>query len=291
MARVLILDFDGTLTDAEAEGLPYRDGYLEDVALLADVSIQQVNEWATEMDIQLQARPGDFGWRFNDKIVAPACVDPYLRMMPIARMVFDNVGAFPNPKERDRILDRILYKYNYQKTNTVFRPGAAEFFRRLRELESGENPLYTIVVTNSHTVPVQNKIRLLGDRNNIDFDWLIQRVVGSARKYVIDDSVTTLPESLRIPNLDRPIYIRRSQYHIILSKILADYDSNWTDTTVLGDIFELDLSLPLALGSSVGLMVNPFSPQYEVDYLSGHHRGAVHTNLASALEWIENLHS
>ena len=291
MARVLILDFDGTLTDAEAEGLPYREGYLEDVALLADVPIEQVNTWARQMDIELQNRPGDFGWRFNNKIVAPACVDPYLRMMPIARMVFDRVNAFPNPNERDRILDRILYKYNYQKTNTVFRPGAEQFFTRLRELESSEKPLYTIVVTNSHTVPVQNKIRLLGEQHGIDFDWLVQRVVGSARKYVIDDSVTNLPESLRIPNLDRPIYVRRSQYHIILSKILQDYDSNWSDTTVLGDIFELDLSLPLTMGSTVGLMVNPFSPEYEVDYLNGHQRGAVHTDLASALTWIEGLQS
>ena len=70
-------------------------------------------------------------------------------------MVFDRVNAFANPDERDRILDRILYKYNYQKTNTVFRPGAAAFFSRLRELESGDTPLYTIVVTNSHTIPVK----------------------------------------------------------------------------------------------------------------------------------------
>lgn len=291
MARVLILDFDGTLTDAEAEGLPYREGYLEDVASLADVPVEQVNEWATRMDVELQHRPGDFGWRFNGKIVAPACVDPYLRMMPIARMVFDNVGAFPNPDERDRILDRILYKYNYQKTNTVFRPGAASFFSRLREMESGNNPLYTVVVTNSHTVPVQNKIRLLGEQNNIDFSWLVERVVGSAKKYVIDDSVSTLPESIHIPNLDRPIYIRRSQYHIILSKILQEYDSSWSETTVLGDIFELDLSLPLSLGATVGLMVNPFSPEYETTYLQAHPRGSVHSNLATALEWIESLHS
>ena len=50
MARVLILDFDGTLTDAEAEGLPYRQGYLEDVALLTDVDLEAL-EWAAQMDM------------------------------------------------------------------------------------------------------------------------------------------------------------------------------------------------------------------------------------------------
>ena len=92
----------------------------------------------------------DFGWRFDGKIVAPACVDPYFRIMPIARMIFDKVNAFPNPNERDRILDRILYKYNYQKTNTVFRPGAAEFFSRLRELEQVANPLTQSLSPISH---------------------------------------------------------------------------------------------------------------------------------------------
>ena len=31
---VLVLDFDGTMTDAEAEGRPFRDGYLEDLCTL-----------------------------------------------------------------------------------------------------------------------------------------------------------------------------------------------------------------------------------------------------------------
>ena len=64
-----IIDFDG-ITDAEVRGNPIEKD-TEDVAMLVDVSIEQVNTWAEQMDIELQ-RPGDFGWRFNDKIVAPA---------------------------------------------------------------------------------------------------------------------------------------------------------------------------------------------------------------------------
>ena len=33
VAALLILDFDGTMTDAEAEGTPYREGYLGDLAI------------------------------------------------------------------------------------------------------------------------------------------------------------------------------------------------------------------------------------------------------------------
>ena len=33
---VLVLDFDGTMTDAEAEGRPFTDGYLEDLCALVE---------------------------------------------------------------------------------------------------------------------------------------------------------------------------------------------------------------------------------------------------------------
>ncbi len=288
MSRLLILDFDGTLTDAEEEGRPYQNGYLEDVALLANISIEQAKEWASEFEEDILKSPGLYGWKFNGEIVAPACVDPYLRVMPIARGILDRVEAFTDPDERDRLLDRILYKYNYTKTNTVFRPGAAEFFSILREQEFVENPLYTVIVTNSHTVPVQNKIRELGIVNSIDFDWLIERVQGSARKYVIDLSEDSLPSSLSIPGLNRPIHLRRTHYHSILSQIHQQFSCTWKNTTVLGDIFELDLCLPMSMGSRVSKIKNPFSPEYEIQYLQKEPRGSVHETLSEALNWVLN---
>jgi FMN phosphatase YigB (HAD superfamily) len=289
MPRLLILDFDGTLTDAEEEGLPYKEGYLEDVALLANVEMSVATQWALEIESTIQQNPGSYGWRFKGQIVAPAIVDPYLRMMPIARGILDRANAFTNDEERERILDRILYKYNYTKTHTVFRPGACQFFQTLREQEFCDNPIYTVVVTNSHTIPVQEKIALLGEQNGVDFSWLVERVVGSAKKYILDNSATHLPESMHIPNLERPVYLQRSHYAEILASIQDTYNCNWTETTVLGDIFELDLSLPLHLGATVGLMQNPFSPAYEVEYLKHHERGAVHTDLNAALNWILQL--
>ena len=289
MNKLLILDFDGTLTNAEEEGKNYRTGYLEDVALLADIDQATVFAWAAEFEHQILTNADQYGWNFNGKIVAPACVDPYLRIMPISRMIFDRVGAYTNTEERDRILDRILYKYNYQKTTTSFRTGAAEFFQRARTLEEnmaeGEK-LFTCVVTNSHTTPVQQKIAILAEQHSSNFDWLIERVHGSARKYVIDEEYTALPESLSVPNLSRPIYLRRKLYFDRIVDIQQRFAVDWEHTTVFGDIFELDLAVPLACGARVALMTNEFTPQYEQDYLHSHERGAVHNNLNEALDWI-----
>jgi hydroxymethylpyrimidine pyrophosphatase-like HAD family hydrolase len=291
MNKLLILDFDGTLTNAEEEGKNYRRGYLEDIALLADIDTETVFAWAEELEQKILSNADQYGWNFNGKIVAPACVDPYLRIMPISRMIFDRVGVYTDLNERDRLLDRILYKYNYQKTTTAFRTGAADFFRHTRTLEKEPKEgqkLFTCVVTNSHTTPVQKKISLLGEQSGNDFDWLVKRVHGSARKYVIDESCTELSESLSIPNLSRPIYLRRKLYFDRIQSLQKEYGVSWKQTTVFGDIFELDLAVPLACGARVALMTNKFTPQYEKDFLHAHERGAVHSSLQEALNWIMN---
>ena len=135
---------------------------------------------------------------------------------------------------------------------------------------------------------MQNKISLLGEQSGNDFSWLVERVHGSARKYVVDEDFSDLPESLSIPNLSRPVYLRRKLYFDRIRSLQEKYGVSWENTTVFGDIFELDLSVPLACGSRVALMTNEFTPQYEKNYLEAHERGAVHDSLHAALDWISS---
>lgn len=268
--KLLVLDFDGTMTDAEAEGAPYRQGYLEDIATLAGISADEALALADRFDEEVRRDISRFGWNFGGRIVAPASVDPYLRIMPVARMILDEAGAFQDPDERARLLDGILYKYNYTKTHIVFRPGA----RRVLEALAGTA---TFVVTNSHTVPVQQKIRHLG--SNTDgtntLTWLVDRVYGRAQKYVIDDDFTDVPESMALDGLDRPVFLRRRLYHDVLLALLTAEGLGWEDLVVCGDIFELDLALPLAMGATVALMANDYTPVHELNLLNEHPNGAV----------------
>ena len=75
--NIIILDFDGTITDAETEGRPYKEGYLEDIALIIDKDIQEIQQQAIEIEKEIYEDAQNFGWIYNDKIVAPATVDPY----------------------------------------------------------------------------------------------------------------------------------------------------------------------------------------------------------------------
>ena len=282
MPKLLIFDFDGTMTNAEAEGQPYRSGYLEDLALICNLDVDTINKWAAEFDQYVSENQGKFGWKFNGHIVAPAGVDPYLRIMPTARMILDRANVLTDSDLRDRILDRILYKYNYGKTNTVFHNEAATLIHKLYE-----NPDYvTFVVTNSHTKPVQNKLRLLQSQYpEMHIDWLIPRVHGSARKYIIDP-IANVQESFSVDGLDRPILLHRSHYFSVLHGLAEQNNLQWEDMIVVGDIFELDLSLPLAMGANVGLVLSEFTPDYERQFLDGHQRGHTFQNLLEASHYL-----
>lgn len=273
MSKLLILDFDGTITDAEQEGVPFCAGYLEDIATLTGLDQDKVEEMAATFRAEVAADPASYGWLFNGQIVAPASVDPYLRMMPIGRKIMDACKSFMNEQDRTRLLDGILYKYNYLKTITVFKDQAYTALRRVLHAVGDDFQVY--VVTNSHTEPVRNKLIQLGQENNDQAfaEAWSQRVFGRAKKYVLQEDATHLPESMALPGLPRPVLLRREFYNQTIETLCQKHGATWSDVTVVGDIFELDLSLPLHRGARVGLMVNDFTPDYEKNFLQGHERG------------------
>ncbi len=273
MTRVLVLDFDGTMTDAELEGAPFIQGYLDDLAVLAgasrdDAARARLLAIAHTLDAAMLAAPAEHGYPWNGRLVAPASVDPYLRMVPVANAILDEWKAFTDPIDRAR-LHQILFRYNYDKTRAhpCFRAGAGDFLARLAGTE-------TFVVTNSDTEAVRDKIATLSAGSG-RLDWLLPRVHGYAQKFEIDDTWPGGPDDLHVPGLARPVLTRRRRYHDRLRAILDDAGATWTDLTVLGDIFELDLAMPLALGARVGLAANPRTPPYERDFVAASPRGRV----------------
>ena len=273
---VLCLDFDGTMTDAEAEGRPFRDGYIEDLCLLVGrkPNDPEVLAIAETTEAEIAAAPHQHPFLWMGRPVAPATVDPYLRMVPIAHRILDRFGAIPDANDRGRLLGSVLYKYNYAKTlgHPVFRTGAGEVLRAL-----GGSP--TWIVTNSDTHAVAGKIAAL-DRDTPGVAWLTSRVRGFARKFDVDDAWTAAPGELALPGLARAVLLRRRNYFDILSTVLEEAGKTFEDLVVVGDIFELDLAMPLALGARVGLVTGPRTPDYERAFVTAHPRAALIENLA-----------
>lgn len=269
--KALVLDFDGTMTDAEAEGGPFRTGYLEDLCALVgrQAGDAEVESIAKQVDDELAAAPQAHPFLWMGNAVAPATVDPYLRMVPIANRVFDVFGVMPKAEDRGRLCGTVLYKYNYAKTlgRPVFRPGAGECLQGMLE-----RPVF--VVTNSDTHAVASKIASL-EQAHPGVAKLTARVHGFARKFYLMPDWDGAPAELRVPGLERPVLLRRQHYHDMLAAVLKEAGGSFEELTVVGDIFELDLALPLALGARVGLVRGPRTPQYELDFVAQHPRGRV----------------
>jgi hypothetical protein len=268
---VLVLDFDGTMTDAEAEGRPFRDGYLEDLATLVGRSPgdAEVLAIAEEVEAELASSPASHPFLWMGRAVAPATVDPYLRMVPIAHRIFDRFQVMPSAIDRGRLLGNVLYKYNYAKTlgRPVFRPGAGDALRALGGTE-------TWIVTNSDTHAVAGKVSAL-DQTTAGVAWLTPRVRGHARKFDVEDSWTGAEAEMPLPGLDRPVLLRRRAYHDILKAIVDSVGATFADLVVVGDIFELDLAMPLSLGARVGLVATARTPPYERAFVEAHPRARI----------------
>jgi hypothetical protein len=171
----------------------------------------------------------------------------------------------------------VLYKYNYAKTEIAFRAGAREVLAGLRGAE-------VYVVTNSDTHAVQAKVARL-DGGAGDVGWMTPRVFGYARKFEVDDAWPgpdgmPVEAELVIPGLARPVLLRRHAYCAVLASLLASHGLQWSDLCVVGDIFELDLAMPLALGARVGLVANARTPGYELAFVEGHPRARVIRDLS-----------
>jgi len=271
---LLVLDFDGTMTDAEVEGGPFTAGYLEDLAALVGRRADDPELAAIVAGVRDRiAHDPEASFVWQGHAVAPSRVDPYLRIVPIAEAIFDAFGAFPRAVDRGALLGRVLYKYNYAKTLIAPRPGARELLAALAGTD-------TWVVTNSHTEHVAAKVDAI-DAGTGALAWLRGRIHGNASKFEIDDAWTGAPAELSLPGLRRPVLLRRRKYHAVLAELLAGRP--FAELTVVGDIFELDLAMPLAMGARVGLVAGPHTPPHEIAYCDEHPRARVIRRLDEVL--------
>ncbi|HJL18093.1 MAG TPA: hypothetical protein RMH99_20690 [Sandaracinaceae bacterium LLY-WYZ-13_1] len=250
----IILDFDGTFTDVEREAIPFLETYRAGLAALVDAPSDEAWERAVA---RVRADPDRHGFDFEGRIVAPSHADPYILATSVASLVLDELGG-PEGEARGDALEA-LFKQAYGESDTVFRDDAREVAEAL--LEHGA-PVF--VVSNSHTAHVEAKIARLAPRGA---ERLTVR--GDARKFHLVDPAAHDPrfdavdEAMTLEGLGRPVYLRRGLYFDALREIWEATGASPETTLVAGDIFELDLALPAALGASIHHVARPRTPDYE----------------------------
>ena len=299
--RYVVLDFDGTFTQVEREAEPFLRAYQEYLADVLGKDEDLVLDLWKIAEQRVRSEPQRFGgFEENGRIVAPPS-DPYLRANAVARVLCHRFGVLRNPLVRTETLHAI-FRLAYRNTATCFRDDAASALDDLLALDD----VTVAFVTNATASVVLEKLQRLGLRNRREGRPI---VVGDTYKFGLSSEApppgralsdrqqralgawsvrfASLPAEIAAPYLPRPIPLRRGSYFRALR------DDVWLDdlaapeqTIVCGDVFELDLALPSALGAHVHLLTRDETPDYELAAVGALERGSSSADLGALVERV-----
>jgi len=263
----LLSDFDGVWTYPEAEGVAH--GAALDAALegaLGEGDRAAVRDWIARARAALRAEPTRWGWTASGRISAYADEDPFTAHGALLHYLESSRGSDPLAarlaaavEERDGSLDALGGRAHVGGVRDVeaqrgpgITAGAAQAGRDL--LARG---VEVVVVSNSGTEKLKRWFDHAGLPNRIHPDHAegALRLRGSARKFVLAPGAGDAFEAggLRVD-------VARPHYEAVLREERPD--------AIVGDVFSLDLALPLALKRrdagwrNVRLfwLVHPYSP-------------------------------
>lgn len=277
----IVLDFDGTLTDADVHAPAFHQASAGELAhrLGWDDSTLR-REWQRALAV-VAGLPASAAWMVDGRGVCPAGADPYL----IANSVTHLLLSEQHPGLGSAALTAgvlAVHRAAYQRVPPSFRPEARSF---LEELCAGGCHLR--VVTNSHTQAVAGMLDALSFRGR---DRVT--VCGDAGKFLVcgsaaaDARFESLPQTVEWPELGRPIHLRRGRYFDLLRATWDETASDPASTLVVGDVFELDLAMPAALGAHVHLVTRAGTMPHEERLARKLARGDTGARLAAVLERI-----
>ena len=274
--ELVVLDFDGTLTEVDKEAVPFVDGYKTDLSKRLKIDRNKLEHQWREKKSMIEANPSQYGWVMNERIVAPAYADQLVMSRTIAGLLLQENGQFRDESARNEVLDA-LFKGNYGKLGVAFKDEADDFLTALK----GQVPTY--IVTNSGTSGVADKVRQLPS------DHTEVQIRGDAKKYVLVPEWDDVPESTERDGFGRPLFLQRQKYGAVLSQIMEERGFSPGQVAVVGDIYELDLLLPEHQGMNIVLTPRDSTPDFEVQAVASSQKGYVTRNLGEALYHLESL--
>jgi FMN phosphatase YigB (HAD superfamily) len=240
--RTLLLDFDGTLTAPDRITDAFLHAYR--AAFLARVGEAHAGLWDRTLDAVRHASP-HMAWMLEGYEACPVAADPYILASAVADRVLVSIdrrdlAALPNE----------LYAQLYVQHAAPFRPEAAEVLEGLRATGAT-----VAIVSNASTGKIEGRLAELGVSGI--------PVVGNARKFGVRPATVASPHRARfdalpdvVPGmgLGRPVWLRRGAFFDAMASIWGQDADGPARTLFCGDIFELDLVLPSALGCDVHLV-------------------------------------
>ena len=259
MARVryVVLDFDGTCTQVDQVEAGFLDQYRAALAI-------EKPRWEAAV-ARVRAAAPKAGWTIlGSPSTAPAAADPYILAGETAALLQreGTLGVIPGD----------LFGKIYGANVAPFRRELADVLAAL-----ASQRVRVGFISNSDGTAVGARLTDLLTAN----PKLRARihVHGNAAKFTIKElplesknphraRFDALPGAQAIEGVGRPVYLRRAAYFEALCGMYQAFDEPGfpiADTLVCGDIWELDLAMPAALGAQVHL-IERAAPYPTYDY-------------------------
>ncbi len=271
----ILTDFDGVLTDLASEARRVRSIFEDELGRLTDVGQALLTQVLGRAEAAMVAEPHRHGWRVNGRITAFSNEDGFIQVNGLAACLDDlakndvTVRYWRSQLNSKGIADfPALAQASYLQMAAETAAGqlhpiderAAESLKRL--IADG---VQIVVVSNSGTERICQILSAAGLQPEVHDPSKRQgplRVRGGARKFMLGREPKILPVGPYAVELDRP------HYEAILMEERPD--------VVIGDVFSLDLALPLAMAregralprnARLVLRRRPYTPAWSAAFL------------------------
>ncbi len=249
----IVTDFDGVFTDPTSEGEWCFDAFRDSIVQLRLKNLEtlgQVNSWLSEVKVRQAGQPYQFGWRSEGRISAFTFEDPFVRNIGLADFL-DALVASGDEKAK-LILGHLVKK---SKLNS-FAALSEKVFHELKlkktpdkealawVKEALKNGHEVIIVSNSATEKIEDFLT----QNEFDLQNRPQ-VRGGAKKFSLGSQShykVALGQASGFGLIE--VDANRPNYEQILLELKPD--------VVMGDVFSLDLALPVRLKREGKLSLN-----------------------------------
>lgn len=290
----IVFDFDGVLTDLATEAARFHAVFTDAVHAAGRACRVDTLPLITEAVRSMDEAPHHHGWRVNGRITAFCNEDLFVRVNALASCLdgFSDSAASPAAAVR-----RALGGGG----NTSFTALATECFHLMAaETAAGlHNPVeaatagvlnalvqrgvQVVVVSNSSTARILQLLAGIGIAATEHAPGVAApiRVRGHAGKFALGTTPRTVSIGHYAVELDRP------GYRAILDDELPD--------VVVGDVFSLDLALPMAWAAETGrtftavLRERSYTPAWSAAHLRAHTTGPVRAMLVRTLDPLVSL--
>lgn len=222
----------------------------------------------------ISQNPGSNPWIMDDKPVSSANDELVLCTVAAQKVLATEKNV---DKTILRELLQIVYGECYKGLSFELCSGTYDL---LEHLHRQHIPYH--VITNSAAHEANKNLARLLPRHL----WHERLITGHAKKYLVGNSVGSLPETIPLPGSPYPAYLWRTEYYNRLQDLLSKSGIPDHQTLIVGDNALLDLVMPLGrpeIDSSPrfqgALVKHHYTAPYEHAYIATHPNGRVISNL------------